>query len=356
MKNIYAINEIAYLRGSRDFLIDTQNNNRYRIMVKEKSENISYCFSCPIYKGGDGLIINTELAEDNSFSGTNCFIKSKEKAITVKNSTISAEILFSEKYEIVPTQNGAKLVFKANTVDLSLKYSGYARDIRNGGNWFAVMTDKFTPCLSINALYGYSPKGIFPITLAYSNTQDGTSNITVRSAYAVDGIVLELGSYEPKLFQDTTVESLHPTQNNVYSSIAFIGKTNEFGEQWLYSRPDFSKISELYAKKIYKAILHIPVFDGQGEELKIYFPERRFCSFGSNWEKKIPHNEQCITAVCGEKYLSIDVTEHFRNPVSEHLTYNEGLIFKKTNEKEKYVALSTGDSYLAPQILEIRHE
>ena len=44
-------------------------------------------------------------------------------------------------------------------------------------------------------------------------------------------------------------------------------------------------------------------------------------------------------SVCGEKYLSIDVTERFRNPVSEHLTYNEGLIFKKTNEKEKKMYL-----------------
>ena len=73
-------------------------------------------------------------------------------------------------------------------------------------------------------------------------------------------ILFEINLYERKLFLDTTVESKNIGVNNAFGSIAFVGDTEQFGEQWLYSRPAFSLISELYEKSLNYAVLHIPKY------------------------------------------------------------------------------------------------
>ena len=71
-------------------------------------------------------------------------------------------------------------------------------------------------------------------------------------------MLFEANLYESKQIQDTTVESANPEVNNAFGGTAFIGNTTEFGEQWLYSRPDYSKFSELTDRQIIKAVLHMP--------------------------------------------------------------------------------------------------
>ena len=87
--------------------------------------------------------------------------------------------------------------------------------------------------------------------------------------------------YERKLFLDTTVESKNIDVNNAFGSIAFIGNTDIFGEQWLYSRPvsythlDVYKrqvLGLLYANRMqtvaYKVIEKFGLFDLLGTEVK----------------------------------------------------------------------------------------
>lgn len=54
------LGEIKYLRKMQDFLIDTKNSNRYRIMVKEPLGHTAYCFSCPIYDIRTRKLIHTD--------------------------------------------------------------------------------------------------------------------------------------------------------------------------------------------------------------------------------------------------------------------------------------------------------
>lgn len=88
--------------------------------------------------------------------------------------------------------------------------------------------------------------------------------------------------YENKFFQDTTVENLHSTVNNAFGSTGFIGNTALYCEQWLYSRPDFSRMAEVMNKRVNKTVLHMPKYNNSNVELGAYKVASRFCSFGSN--------------------------------------------------------------------------
>lgn len=57
MQDNSVLNEIKYLRGMNDFLIDSRNSNRYRVMVKEQIGYTAYCFSTPIYNLNTGKMI-----------------------------------------------------------------------------------------------------------------------------------------------------------------------------------------------------------------------------------------------------------------------------------------------------------
>lgn len=114
--------------------------------------------------------------------------------------------------------------------------------------------------------------------------------------------------YEPKLIQDTTVESANPYENNAFGGIAFIGNTKEYGEQWVYSRADIDKISVFIGRTVNRAVLHIPRLCGElsMEALRL---TKRFCSFGANWDNKITDSDSLIKAELNKDYYTVDVTD-----------------------------------------------
>ena len=102
-------------------------------------------------------------------------------------------------------------------------------------------------------------------------------------------------------------------------------------------------------------ILHIPVFSSESKNLEAYALAGRFCSFGSTWDKKVGTTKVLANCITNKNYLSIDLTELFTDAVEKTLIYNEGLVIKKTKSEEKFVPVSTGDSYSYPQVLEIKY-
>lgn len=217
------------------------------------------------------------------------------------------------------------------------------------------MSERFKPFLSVAALYARNEKGNFsPVEIKYEDRGNQTYDLSFFHEVENGGFFFEVNLYEPKLFQDTTVESLHPDTNNAYGAVGFIGKTKEFGEQWLYSRPDFSKIPDIVSERIEKVLLHIPILNESDESVDVFIPEKRFCSFGSTWNKKINASPKIASSNNQGRYLTIDVTTMFTNRTDQALVYNEGLILKKPKGKNNFIAISTGDCYSAPQILEIK--
>ena len=158
--------------------------------------------------------------------------------------------------------------------------------------------------------------------------------------------------YEGKLIQDTTVESMHPTMNNAFGGTAFLGTTDYLGEQWLYSRVDFSNISQLHNKKIIKAILHIPKLNKSNGLLTANRISSRFCSFGSNWKNKIPVTKQFSESFISNGYHHIDITSLVRRIGKQ----SESFVIKTKATDNKSTVISTGDSFFNPQIIELKYK
>ena len=365
------LKEIKYLRGMRDFVIDKRNSNRYRIIVKESIGNTAYCFSTPIYNIRTKALVQTTFLTSEtgaSFKGSNGLISVNKNRCIFENQDGRCIISLSDVPEIhgsqtisksniivAPTLCGLRFTVKGSGFRFLLKSETKQESIRSNSSCFAVMREKFKSFLSVAGLYARNEKGeVVPIEIKYRDIGDQTYDISLFHTEKSECLLFEVNLYEPKLFQDTTVESAHPDVNNAYGAIGFIGKTKQFGEQWLYSRPDFSRIPDIVSERIEKVLLHIPILNGSSENVDVYIPEKRFCSFGSTWNKKVNASHKITASNNNCRYLTVDVTTIFANRVDRTLAYNEGLILKKPNGKNDFIAISTGDCYSAPQILEIK--
>ena len=360
MWNSSVIENIRRLRGSGDYQIDTRNSNRYRIVVNEENGHTSYCFSTPIYNSRNGKLVCSANVQDKfqfTAEGSDCYIKRNNNAFCLENKYGSFEITLPENIQINTglTANGIFFKVAASSIKLTVKVNSVIRDTREDINCLSFMREKFVPFSVISPLFGVDRDGNL-VPVLYENVKKGGNcyEVELYVEQRVEFLAFEINLYESKLFQDTTVQSAHPNRNNAYGTISFLGKTEAFGEQWLYARPDFSKLPELRTnKKIEHVKLHIPLFSGCGEQVDVFCPKYRFCSFGSTWNKKIPNDEKIKHAVCGNDYLTIDLTDWFANRSRNSLIYNEGMILKKHKSENNYIAISTADSYYAPQILEV---
>jgi hypothetical protein len=171
-----------------------------------------------------------------------------------------------------------------------------------------------------------------------------------------NAVMFEINLYEPKLFQDTTVESKNPGENNAFGSTAFIGDSETFGEQWLYSRLDYSKISEVVGREIRKVILHIPQYNDSRVALDVFTPVQRFCSFGSTWDNKIAYAAKTAESSAMQRYHNLDLTALLTDRRNHSFIMPEGLVLKSKIKGSGYAAVATGDNYFTPQILEINYK
>ena len=354
-----------------DFLIDRRNSNRYRVMVKEPLGHTAYCFSTPIYNSSTRELICPAFEKINngySLKGTNgtisvcqnrCVFENREGRVIIsleEAPTIKGnELQTQSNVAVAPTLNGIRFVIKGSRLNLMLKSEIKQEGIIFNSTCFSVMSDKIKPFLSVATLYASDGKDRFlPVEIRYQDKGSQMYEMSLSHEIENGSFLFEVNLYEAKLFQDTTVSSLRPDTNNVYGAVGFIGRTKEFGEQWLYLRPDFSKIPELTSEQIEKALLHIPVLSGSYESVDVFVPEKRFCSFGSTWNNKVNESARILSSDNNGRYLSIDATTFFTNPNNQNLVYNEGMILKKSKGKNNFIAISTGDCYSAPQILEIK--
>lgn len=366
-----ALNEILTLRKQEPIKLDYHNRNRYRIIVKESVGKTSYCFSTPIYKQ-DGSVVRRDFTEENGlyrFEGSNARVVIKGGLIVLQNSEGSASFHFpfksllhqndglvGENVRITPTFNGLLITAKQSELTFDFHTDCKFERTRYCEKSFAVMQEEFRPFCLVSPLYAQKSDGTYiPLTIEHTEEDHDTFGI-VLSAEEADQITFEIALYEPKLFQDTTVDSRNPDENNAYGVAAWIGRSEAQGEQWLYSRPDFSKVPELYGYGIRKILLHIPCHQGMENTPSVYAPEMRFCSFGSTWNNKIGQTALTINPTAGDGYLTIDVSNVFMDTTEGWLRYTEGLILRPNGIECAPCLLSTADSYAYPQILEVQYD
>lgn len=165
--------------------------------------------------------------------------------------------------------------------------------------------------------------------------------------------IASLTSNRTRFLPHTTVESKNPSTNNTFGSVAFLGNTLAYGEQWLYSRLDYSKISEIMDKRVRKVVLHIPKLNKGQTQLSATNVKARFCSFGSNWNNKIASGEPISDSSASTSYQSLDITNLLVEPRMRTITQSEGMILRTRGESDEFSVITTGDSYYCPQILEV---
>lgn len=369
------LNEISFLRDQTPMTVDHKNSNRYRLQALESNgTKTAYCFSTPIYNSKTRKLLDLcfRPEENNArYTGSSADIYiSKDIELQNENGSctiqwdnnpgfISKKEISCSNDKLVPTANGVAVkayVKGKQKISFVLETDRPFMQIRANNKYFALMQEEFRPFITVSCIGSLDMSGqlIAPAVIGYQKISDQKYLLSVTSQTPFGAYVMfEINLYEPKLFQDTTVETMRPNENNAFGSTAFIGSTQAYGEQWLYTRPDFSKIPEITEQRIYKAVLHLPKHSAGEEKLRAFKTAFRFCSFGSTWNNKADKLENFADSYADAKYQHIDLTELITDSKRRLLTMSDGFILKPLIKSSGFTAVSTGDSYYAPQIFEI---
>ena len=370
------LNEISGLRHGVAWIPDHQNRNRYRVVtVEPDGSRTAYYFAAPIYNNVTRKLVDMRFFTDRATiysTGSNAKITIGE-TIRMENAEGSCTLWLTNratastgheflcgKDRLYPTTNG--IVIKSACTDgapctLSIEISKPFTEVRTNGKYFALMSEKFRPFVTISCIgtTDAAQNIISPARLTHQKLTDRKYILRIIPCSPLgQTVMVEANLYEPKLFQDTTVESKNSKANNAFGGIGFIGTTREYGEQWLYARPDFSKMPELSGKKILRAILHLPRLSRTTTELTATGVAARFFSFGSAWHNKIAEASPVSTPQIANRYLDLDLTSVLSD-AHGRLFKGEGFILKPKKRDDGFSVIATGDNYFTPQILEIHY-
>ena len=374
MKSI--IEEIQKIRGGAPLLPDKKNANRYRLVTFESNgSKTAYYFSSPIYNIVSRKMVDLKFHQLKNTAyavGSNANITVGD-AIRMENSEggcivslpghlrlISESAIDYDFAQLYPTTNGLVIqgmCNKKSPYTFTIETDNPFPDILSNDRFFALMSERFRPFLTVSCIGTADAEGniIAPATITYQKNTDCKFSIFIYPENSSEEIVLiEINLYEPKLIQDTTVESKHPSTNNVYGGIGFIGSSHKYGEQWLYSRPDYSRLSELSNQSISHAILHLPRIDKTSIALNAYKVSARFCSLGSTWNTKISESFFLSHPETSDSYINLNITPIITD-ADGRISINTGFILRPTHKEGGFSIIATGDNYKYPQILEINY-
>ena len=288
MNNI--ISEISQVRSNNSIIIDHSNKNRYCVVFQESDgSKTAYYFSTPIYNIRTRKSIDMKFHRDDHgvhMTGSNAHIAISD-TIYLENAEgncririgstpryISEREMYCGNDIVLPTTNG--IAYKAHlknghVFSFEIEVNTPFMNIRANDKYFALMREKFRPFMTVSCIGTVGTNGeiIAPAQISYQKLSDRKYQITIAPCSPLGTQVLfEVNLYESKLFQDTTVESRNPHSNNAFGGVGFIGNSSAYGEQWLYSRLDFSGIPELMDQPIQRALLHIPKLNKTDIELR----------------------------------------------------------------------------------------
>lgn len=376
------IDEIRKLRPAADRELDIGFCTRHMINVQELGhKQTAYCFSVPVCRGdapvalefnytnthvtlygpGSKIIIKEDILFENDFGTTNLYapwisyMRTKSKVYMRL-----ADNLNGENAVIEPTVNGLAVkvpVQEKGEFAFRMRCDTPKCSVRCNDKYVAFMRDKFNPNITVSCIGALDRDGslIAPCKISCKKQNDKEYIITVSSmSDSGKYVFFEMNMHEPKFFLDTTVESKNTKAVNTFGGVAFVGKSEFFGETWLYTRPNFSQLSKLNYKNILNATLYIPNLSRSKLLLSASPVSQYFCSFNSTWENKVFPLDLATEMKSGAEYYKLDITSYV-NQSAEGVTAANGLVIKAKSKRSGFAAISTGDNYYAPQILEIKY-
>ena len=360
---------------SRKLLCDISTKskimNRYGLISKSDNNMKAYYFSVPILSQTTKKIVNSKIEKREGvyyYNGSNCEVKVYNDRIMLckgkeiiflhfnaqKNIVLSEDGSYLKAEDIIffPTFNGIIIKQRGNKAKIKME-STTQKDVKNNSKNFAFMQSKFEPVVTFNAMFAENRyRDTFYNIMLHSNKI--TDNLyeleLIASNENAFQLTYDINMYEPKLIQDTTVESKNPCENNAYGNISFLGKSSCLGIQFLYSRVDMEKMDLPTNIQILNVKIHIPYYTINGNDFRISVPVKRFCSFGSNWNNKIPYSNDVLLGIRNNGYITFDISKYVISKTGKW-NPNEGFVIK--SQGEHFSIIGTGDNYYTPQIIEI---
>lgn len=376
MNNVIEI--IKMLRKESVLNIDQNNNNRYRVVVKEKDgTKTAYYFAVPIYNNETNEMVSLSFKHTPKgyiAVGSSSLISIAQMVrIETKDGfcqmplidTLMEDAIEQLKYKDVtlyPTTNGVAYKSKpkgTGTYSFELECSIPFLNVKANAKSFSLLRERHQPFVTVSCIGSVDEKGnvVAPAKLTYSKINDRKYKISISSSENSLGALFEINMYESKLIQDTTVESNNPNDNNAFGSVAFLGNTFELGEQWLYSRFDLSNITGWLDKKILQANWYIPKYNSVNIDVSAYRVISHFCSFGSNWDNKVGFSYKIGDIVNDKEYAILNITKMFKEFQNQIGVRPHGFVLKPKNKNNNGCNIvSTADSYYMPQVFSIHYE
>lgn len=372
------LNEIKKLRKENDINIDQTNSNRHRIVVyNTNGTKTAYCFSAPIYnettlKSVDFKFHN--MGEKILATGSNALIDVSDK-IQMKNRSGKCNVCFKNKLAcknekillcgkkdiINLTSNGIVYIgdmSDKNELSFEIETSSEYTDVLKNNVCFSLMKEKFRPYLTVSCIGCLNEQGhvIAPAEVIAEKTSDKKWRFSIIPCVKnCNYLKFEINLYEQKILQDTTVESLHPSKRNAFGSIAFVGNTEWFGKQWFYIRPELIANMDLINKRTNHILIRLPKLNDVNMPICAFEASRKFCSFGSRWEKKVPAGKYIGELIYDDNYATLNITDLVFGEEKNKISIIGGIILKPLTSDMSFIALATGDNYNTPPILEINY-
>lgn len=363
------LKEILTLRNGYPPLILRTEENPYIVTAEEQNNSkTAYCFSIPVRTDSGKIIQQKWRKSRNGWSyksiGGNIFIE--EDKMRMKNKTGECLFVFPDRCEsynndkvvrnysdILPTPNGTcirtrlgqgreyHLILDSFSEGIKItKNDKYISLIAKSGAPFVVMSGVCTTD-SENKVRG-------AVDLYATKNSDKKIDIRIKPKTPVGTIMyIDIAFYQTTLFQDTTIESLHPKQNNIYGSSANIGLSVPYGEQLLYSKLMPGLIREPLNREILTAIWHIPCHGQPGTDIALVNIEKPFFPEQLKWENKPSFQKNLAKTTLKGNYLNINVTNLIQADF-------QGVL--KAHSTRGFSSISTANCNYAPQVLEINYK
>ena len=338
----------------------------FSVPVSNKNRPISLCFSnqkgdSVFYGTSSKIIINDKILIQDLYGNIEMhapwkiFMRMKDKI----------HMHFDDKSEldssvIIPTFNGLAMkipISKIGKFGFNIRLD-LTPTIKSNGKYLSFRYIKNNSRLTISCIgtFDSDNKLIAPCEIRCKPVDEKNYKVSILPMDK-DGkyVFFEMNIQEPKLFLDTTVESKNPRKGNTFGSVAFIGNSKFYGETWLYTKLNFNELKKLEGKRIEQAIMYIPNLSQRKLLLSASPVSAYFCSINSTWENKIAILDSDTELNVNSSYYKFDITEYVKQS-SLGLMYANGFAIKAKSRVNGFVAISTGDSYYAPQILEIKYK
>ena len=345
--------EFVQFTKNREKDILLNDNNPYRILRKTNRDLSAYYCSLPVFVHGH-LLKPLWVKRENGciYEGINARICVADGKAVMENENGKAEVRFGGEVELQPTYNGIVAESSENNVKVFIRADA-DRCVRENGSFWALMKSEYQPFFVLSGLFGRVKGRLCPLKIE-TKQEKNEFEITIAGGADTEKLLFEMNLHVPKLIFDTTVESKNPTKNNVFGSVAFLGRTEEYGAQWLYLRIDGMRMSDLSGYRVENAKLYLPRLDnGVSGKLEAYKLGSVWCSFGTSWDTKVAFSEKMKGVKSWGSYEEIEISDIVRDMLRVKEARNPGFVIK-SREDSNCIAVATGDSYYRPQILEIQ--